>query len=119
MPLWERPDRPCIVSAALKFGVNDTILEGTKMEALWNHVAMPTLTIKGLPDRLHEVLKMSAERNRRSLNSEVIARLEEAVGARAVEPETFLEEVRALRQRLRVPPLTEARLRRAKDEGRP
>jgi plasmid stability protein len=89
------------------------------MEALWNHVAMPTLTIKGLPERLHEVLKMSAERNRRSLNSEVIARLEEAVGARAVEPDTFLDEVRALRQRLRVPPLTEARLRRAKDEGRP
>jgi hypothetical protein len=89
------------------------------MEAIWNHVAMPTLTIKGLPDPLYEGLKMSAERNRRSLNSEVIARLEEALGARAVEPGTMLAEVRALRQRLGVPPLTDARLRRAKEEGRP
>jgi len=86
---------------------------------LWNQTTMPTLTIKGLPDTLYEGLKMSAERNRRSLNSEVIARLKEALGARAVEPETLLADVRALRERLRVPPLTDDRLRRAKEEGRP
>ena len=37
---------------------------------------MATLTLKNIPDDLHAVLKESAQRNRRSLNSEILARLE-------------------------------------------
>ena len=37
---------------------------------------MPTLTLKNVPADLHARLKASAERNRRSLNSEILARLE-------------------------------------------
>ena len=37
---------------------------------------MATLTLKNIPDELHEQLKLSAERNRRSLNSEILVRLE-------------------------------------------
>lgn len=37
---------------------------------------MPTLTLKNIPEALHELLKESAERNRRSLNSEILVRLE-------------------------------------------
>ena len=38
---------------------------------------MPTtITLKGIPDEIYEQLKVSAESNRRSLNSEVIACLE-------------------------------------------
>ena len=36
---------------------------------------MKTLTIRGLPDEVHERLKEQAKRNRRSLNQEVIAEL--------------------------------------------
>ena len=36
---------------------------------------MKTLTIRGLPDDVHERLKERAKRNRRSLNQEVIAEL--------------------------------------------
>jgi hypothetical protein len=79
---------------------------------------MPTLTIKGLPDPLYEQLKASAETNRRSLNSEIIARLEESLGSRAIDPDAFLADVRAMRARLDVPRLTERGLRRAKDRGR-
>jgi plasmid stability protein len=39
---------------------------------------MATLTIRNLPDDLHEVLKLRAKRNHRSLNQEVIAELSEA-----------------------------------------
>lgn len=39
---------------------------------------MATLTIRNLPDELHEVLKLRAKRNHRSLNQEVIAELSDA-----------------------------------------
>jgi hypothetical protein len=41
-----------------------------------NGVTMPTVTLKNIPADLHARLKASAERNRRSLNSEILARLE-------------------------------------------
>jgi plasmid stability protein len=41
---------------------------------------MPSLTIKGIPDRLVRRLKKRAIANRRSLNSEVIRCLEQAAG---------------------------------------
>ena len=37
---------------------------------------MLTLTLKNIPTHLHARLKESAEKNRRSLNSEILARLE-------------------------------------------
>jgi len=42
---------------------------------------MPTLTIRNLPDDLHAALKERAKRNRRSVNQEVIAELNEAAGS--------------------------------------
>jgi len=42
---------------------------------------MVTLTLKNIPDDLHQRLKESAERNRRSLNSEILVRLEGALSA--------------------------------------
>jgi len=44
---------------------------------------MKTLTIRGLPDEVHALLKSRAQKNRRSLNQEVISelsRVEEAQG---------------------------------------
>jgi plasmid stability protein len=40
---------------------------------------MPNLTIKRLPEELHKRLKERAERHRRSMNSEVITILEQAL----------------------------------------
>lgn len=37
---------------------------------------MLNLTLKNIPKKLHAQLKESAERNRRSLNSEILTRLE-------------------------------------------
>ncbi len=42
---------------------------------------MATLTLKNIPDELHALLKESAEKNRRSLNSEILIRLESAFAA--------------------------------------
>ncbi len=46
---------------------------------------MATLTIKKLPDVLHERLKRQARQNRRSLNNEVIVLLEQALARSAPE----------------------------------
>lgn len=79
---------------------------------------MPTLTIKGLPDPLYRRLKRQAEAHRRSLNGEIIVCLERAVGAGQPDPTAWLAQARALRQRLRLRPLTERQLRAARQAGR-
>ena len=55
---------------------------------------MATLTLKNIPDELHALLKESAERNRRSLNSEILIRLESAFTAPIVDSR---EQARALK----------------------
>ena len=80
---------------------------------------MPSLTIKGLPDALYHRLKERAEAHRRSLNREVIVCLEQATALPVADPQTWLADAARLRARLALPPLTEARLRRAKSAGRP
>lgn len=41
-----------------------------------------TITLKNIPDSIHLALKRAAESNHRSLNGEVIARLEQTLGQR-------------------------------------
>ena len=50
---------------------------------------MPTLTIKNIPEDLYLQLKQSAEINHRSINSEVIVCIEQAVRSSRVTPETI------------------------------
>ena len=80
---------------------------------------MPSLTVKGLPEDVIESLRRSAQRNRRSLNSEILYRLEQSVQHRVAEPEAILARIRELRARRPLPELTDDELRRMKDEGRP
>ena len=80
---------------------------------------MPTLTIKGIPDPLYRQLKERAAGHRRSLNSEVLVCLELAVAAEVVDPLAALTRADAVRGRLHVPRLTDARLRVVKAAGRP
>ena len=79
---------------------------------------MASLTIKNLPSALHDRLKASAAANRRSLNSEVIAQLERALGSGPVDPDALLAGVRAVRERAALPYLTDAKLREAREQGR-
>jgi antitoxin FitA len=79
---------------------------------------MPTLTIKGMPDPLYLRLKERAAAHRRSLNSEILVALEQVVAATPGDPQALLARVDALRSKLRVSPLTDARLRSAKSQGR-
>lgn len=55
---------------------------------------MPTLTLKNIPAHLHARLKESAEKNRRSLNSEVLTRLERDVAAPKVDRAKLASDLR-------------------------
>ena len=83
---------------------------------------MPTLTLKGLPDNVYRALKERAAANRRSLNSEVLTCLEQAVGSAPLSPEERIARIGAWRAHLEargLPPLTEDVITAAKNEGRP
>lgn len=80
---------------------------------------MPALTVKGIPDELYDQLKERAAENRRSLNSEILVRLEQTVAAERVDAAAALARADEIRKRLRVPRLTDAVLRQARTTGRP
>ena len=61
---------------------------------------MPTLTLKNIPAPLHAKLKESAEKNRRSLNSEILSRLEREVSAPKVDRAKLARELKAFTGRL-------------------
>jgi antitoxin FitA len=78
-----------------------------------------SLTIKGIPESLLNRLRRSAEQHRRSLNGEVLHRLERSVGSAPVEPQAALSRIRQLRERAALPPLTDELLQEATEGGRP
>lgn len=62
---------------------------------------MPTsLTLKNIPDDIYERLKASAQRNHRSLNSEVIVCLETVLPSAKVTPDERLSRARIPRRSL-------------------
>ncbi len=79
---------------------------------------MPTITLKNIPADLYEKLKQSAERNHRSINSEIIVCIEQAVGSRAVDPDVFLARARQLREKTAGYTITDDEINQAKRAGR-
>lgn len=80
---------------------------------------MPTnLTLKGVPDEVYDRLKESAAVNHRSLNSEIIARLQAQVLPRRACAEEHLAAIRAVRGRLARAKFDHGDVDRFKREGR-
>ncbi len=61
-------------------------------------MTMTNLTVKDLPDALHEKLKSRAHANRRLFASEVTILLERTLGERATSEEDLLERANRLRE---------------------
>jgi plasmid stability protein len=84
--------------------------------------AVPSFTLKGLPDDLYDALKRRAAVHRRSLNGEILYMLERAV-ARESTPATddVLARIDALRARLAAEGvrLDPALVEQARRDGRP
>ncbi|MBI2336989.1 MAG: Arc family DNA-binding protein [Deltaproteobacteria bacterium] len=62
---------------------------------------MATITLKNLPNLLHEKLKAQALRHHRSLNSEIIAYLETNFKSQKIDPDSLLLRAQKLRSRIR------------------
>ena len=91
---------------------------GSVVQPVAESNAMASLTLKGIPDDLLTRLRKVAEANRRSLNREVIERLERSLEGRRLDPESLLARVDSLRVRLALTPLDDATIQRAKRAGR-
>ena len=61
---------------------------------------MPNLTIKRIPDSLYHKLKERAERHHRSMNSEVIACLEQVLLPTQRDAEALIAEAEALNRKV-------------------
>ena len=61
---------------------------------------MLTLTLKNIPTHLHARLKESAVKNRRSLNSEILTRLERDIVAPKIDRAKLAGELKAFTERL-------------------
>lgn len=85
-------------------------------QTLPKQTAMLNLTLKNIPKDLHARLRESAEKNRRSLNSEILARLESDFAAPVVDAEAHARGLRAFVARL--PRADHAKVTRYKRQGR-
>ncbi|CAA9525546.1 MAG: hypothetical protein AVDCRST_MAG91-2482 [uncultured Sphingomonadaceae bacterium] len=81
---------------------------------------MANLTIEDVPDELCRTFRAIAPERRRLVVSRLVACLENEVRVRpARDVERTIQEIRAFRESLNVPPLTEEFIERAINEGRP
>ena len=80
---------------------------------------MATVTLKNIPDEIYSRLKETAQRHRRSLNSEILVCLERSVQPTAVRVEDALVTARRLRGRVVGLPLSLEEIADARRLGRP
>ena len=80
---------------------------------------MANLALRGLSQDMYDSLKRAAARNHRSLNGEVLARLEASIRPTAMGAERVLARVAKRRESLCIPVLDEDLLKGLKDAGRP
>ena len=80
---------------------------------------MPDVALRGMSRKLHTALKRAAERNHRSLNGEILFRLEASLGESTVDVEALLARIEARRARLNLPDFSPSELRALRYAGRP
>jgi len=80
---------------------------------------MPALTIKNIPDSLYEQLKSAADLHRRSINSEVLVCLEQALVAKKTTPSDRLKRIEQLRASIKSNAITLEDIDLTIENGRP
>jgi len=80
---------------------------------------MATITLKNVPENVHGLLKKEARLHKRSLNQQVIYLIEQSLsttGKRDVE--AVIRDIRALRSRVHMKPVSTESIDKARREGR-
>lgn len=78
---------------------------------------MATITVKNIPDELYRKLKAAAEINRRSINNEIISRIERSLLPRRVAKDQLIARVRRLHDQYEGPPFTLEEIEEARRRG--
>jgi hypothetical protein len=79
---------------------------------------MPAITLKNIPEELYTKIKKSAEINFRSINSEILFRLNSSISQKKPEVDYLLSQIHAINQNLQIPDLNDKLINSAKNEGR-
>ena len=80
---------------------------------------MADVALRGMSSELHQALKRAAERSHRSLNGEILARLDASLRTSTVDVDALLARIEVRRARSGVPDLDTDELRALKQAGRP
>ncbi len=80
---------------------------------------MANVTVKNIPDNLYELLKKSAQANRRSVNSEIIICVERQVSSHRPDVADVLHQARRLRSLTSTAPIPQSLFDETKRAGRP
>ena len=81
---------------------------------------MPNITIRGVPDDLHQELKSAASRNQRSLNGEILSRLmETSASPQPRDTKDLIQRIQKFRESIGPIDISEEDLRNMRNEGRP
>jgi len=80
---------------------------------------MADIALRGLSAETHRALRAAATRNHRSLNGEILARLEASVRPGVGDIDALLTRIRDRGERSPIGPIDEADLRELKRAGRP
>ena len=80
---------------------------------------MPNITLRGIPDDVHTALKDAASRNHRSLNGEILARLDASVPRDGADPKEILKRIQQRYEEIGPIDLDDETIRELKNAGRP
>ena len=80
---------------------------------------MPHIALRGMSDDLHRELKAAAERNHRSLNGEILARLAATLRPASVNVDELLDRIRRRHAATGSIDVGESTLRDLRNAGRP
>ena len=79
---------------------------------------MHNFTLKNIPENLYKRIKTAAQENRRSMNSEILTRLDHSLKSARIDLDVFIQDLENFQQTLQIPPLTDELLHQAKKNGR-
>jgi hypothetical protein len=79
---------------------------------------MYSITVKNIPADIYESLKHSAKVNQRSINSEIIVMIGEAVQSKRILPKELLVRAPQIREKTANFRITDDEFRQAKEAGR-
>jgi antitoxin FitA len=79
---------------------------------------MHTITVRNVPDEIYQKIKQSAEISHRSINKEIIACIERAIGSHQIDPDLILSKARKSRAKTASFKISDEEITGAKNTGR-